>query len=75
MVNSNRPSLLELEAEIVELEEQIENQAMRDRVLAVPQRLLTEARDHHRRGNAQEVALTINCACRLLERARDEFKK
>jgi hypothetical protein len=74
MVNSNSGPLAELESEIVDLEG-ILDRATRDRVLAIPKRLFTEAEDYHRKGNAREARLTINCACRLLERAKNEFKK
>jgi hypothetical protein len=74
MVNLNSRPLLELEAEIVELEEIVDRET-RDRLLTIPKRLFAEAEDYHRKGNAQEARLTINCACRLLERAKDEFKK
>jgi hypothetical protein len=70
MVNSNRGSLSELEAEIVELEEEILDGETRDRLLTIPKRLFAEAQDYHRKGNAQEARLTINCACRLLERGK-----
>jgi hypothetical protein len=75
MVNSNRGPLLELEGEIVELEEQIPDGEMRHRLLATPKRLFAEAQDYHRKGNVQEARLTINCASRLLQRAKDEFKR
>jgi hypothetical protein len=75
MVNSNSGPLEELESEIVELEEEILDRATRDRALAIPKRLFTEAEDYHRKGNAREARLTIDCACRLLERAKNEFKK
>lgn len=74
MVNSSRASLLELEAEIVELEEEILDQENRDRLLSIPKRLFAEAQDYQRKGNAQEARLTVNCACRLLERAKNELK-
>jgi hypothetical protein len=75
MANSNSGPLAELESEIVELEGEILERATRDRVLAIPKRLFSEAEDYHRKGNAREARLTINCACRLLERAKNEFKK
>jgi hypothetical protein len=75
MVNSNSGPLVELESEIVELEGEILDRATRDRVLAIPKRLFTEAEDYHRKGNAREARLAINCACMLLERAKNEFKK
>jgi hypothetical protein len=75
MVTSNSGLLVELEAEIVELEGEIPDQATRDRVFAIPKRLFIEAQDYIRTGNAREARLTINCACKLLERAKNEFKK
>jgi hypothetical protein len=75
MADSNTISLMELEAEIVELEEEIPDRGKRDHLLAVPKRLLTEAHEYLRRGNAREARLTLNCACTLLERAKYEFKK
>jgi hypothetical protein len=75
MVIPNSEPLVELEAEIVELEEEISDRATRDRLLAIPKKLFTEAQDYCRTGNAREARLTINCACRLLERAKNEFRK
>ncbi len=75
MVNSAGGSFLELEADIVELEEKILDLETRNRLLAIPKRLFAEAQDYHRKGSAQEARLTINCACRLLERAKDALKK
>jgi hypothetical protein len=75
MVTSNSGQFVDLEAEIVELEGEIPDQATRDRLFAIPKRLFTEAQDHIRTGNAQEARLTINCACKLLERAKNESKK
>lgn len=75
MADSNTESLWELEAEIVELEEEIPDRATRDHLLAIPKRLLAEAQDYLRRGTAREARLTINCACALLERAKYQFKK
>ena len=75
MVISNGGPLVKLEAEIVELEGEIPDRATRDRLLAIPKRLVTEAHDYLRKGSAQEARLTINCACRLLERVKDEFKR
>jgi hypothetical protein len=74
MMTPSEP-LVDLETEIVELEEEISDRATRDRLLAIPRRLFTEAQDYSRKGEAQEARLTINCACRLLERAKNEFKK
>jgi len=75
MADSNTESLWELEAEIVELEEEIPDRATRDHLLAIPKRLLAEAQDYLRRGTAREARLTINCASTLLERAKYQFKK
>ena len=75
MVISNGGPLVKLEAEIVELEGEVPDQATRDRLFAIPKRLFTEAQDYIRTGNAREARLTINCACKLLERAKNEFKK
>jgi hypothetical protein len=75
MGTSNSGSLVELETEIVELEEEILDRETRERLLAIPKRLFTEAQDYHRKGNEREARLTINCACRLLERAKNAFKK
>ena len=75
MVTSNSGLLMELEAEIVELEGEIPDGAKRDRLFAIPKKLFTEAQDYIRTGDAREARLTINCACKLLERARKEFKK
>jgi hypothetical protein len=75
MVISNSGSLVELEAEIVELEGEIRDRAMRDSLLAIPKKLFTEAQDYCRKGSTREARLTINCACTLLERAKDEIKK
>jgi hypothetical protein len=75
MVTSNSGLLVELEAEIVGLEGEIPDQATRDRLFAIPKKLFTEAQDYIRTGNAREARLTINCACKLLERAKNELKK
>jgi hypothetical protein len=76
MVIAKSEPLVELvEAEIVELEEEISDRATRDRLLAIPKKLFTKARDYCRKGNAREARLTINCVCTLLERAKNEFKK
>lgn len=75
MAASISESLVELEAEIVALEGQIFDRTTRDRLLEIPKRLFTEAQDYHRRGNALEERLTVNCACRLLERVKNESKK
>ena len=73
MVASNSGPLVELEAEIVELEREIPDLATRDRLLAIPKKLFTVAQDYHRKGSTQEARLTINCACRLLERVKIEL--
>jgi hypothetical protein len=75
MVISNSSPLEELEAEIGELEEEIPDRVTRDRLLAIPKKLFTEAQDYHRKGNELEVSLIVNCACKLVERAKNEFKK
>ena len=75
MVNSNRGSLLELEAEIVDVEGEILDLETRNRLLTIPKRLFAEAQGYHRKGAAQEVRLTINCAHKLLERAKDDLRK
>jgi RNase P/RNase MRP subunit p29 len=75
MVNSNSGSLLELEAEIIDLEEEILDLETRNRFLTIPKRLVAEAQVYHRKGAAQEVRLTINCARKLLERAKEDLKK
>jgi len=67
--------LVELEAEIVELEETIPDPTTRDRLLGMPKKLFTEAREYHRKGNVQETRLTLNSAYRLVERAKRELKK
>ncbi len=75
MVTANSGLLMELEAEIVELEGEIPDRATRDCLFALSKKLFTEARDYIRTGNAREARLTINCACKLLERAKNEFKR
>lgn len=74
-MSSNSRPLAELEAEIVELEETILDPATRDRLLDMPKRLFTEAQKYHRKGNVEETRLTLNSACRLVERAKKELKK
>jgi hypothetical protein len=74
MADSNKRPFMELEAEIVELEEEILDQATRDHLLAIPKRLLIKAQDYRRTGNEREARLTINCACILLERAKQQFR-
>ena len=73
--SSNSRPLVELEAEIVELEETILDRATRDRLLDMPKKLFTEAQEYHRKGNVEETRLTLNSACRLVERAKRELKK
>ena len=75
MVTSNSEPLVELEAEIVELEGEILDRATRDCILAIPKKLFSEAQDYHRHGNEREARLTINCACQLLGRVKSEFRK
>ena len=75
MAMSKCEPLGELEAEIVELEEEIPDRATRDRVLSIPKRLVAEAQEYQRKGSAQEARLTINCACRLLERLKNGLTK
>jgi predicted ABC-class ATPase len=75
MVNSNSDPLVELEAEIVQMEEEIPDRPTRDRVLAIPKKLFTEAQNYQRKGNDRETSLIINCACRLLERAKHGLRK
>jgi hypothetical protein len=75
MVTANSDSLVELEAEIVELQEEIPDRATRDRILAIPKKLFSEAQNYHLKGSERETSLIINCACRLLERAKSELKK
>ena len=74
-MNSNSQPLVELEAEIVELEEAIPARATWDRFLDTLKKLLTEAQEYHRNGNVEETRLTLNSACRLVERAKRELKK
>jgi len=73
MVTSNSGPLVELEAEIVVLEREIPDPATRDLLLAIPKKLFTAAQDYHRKGSTQEARLTINCACKLLERVKIEL--
>ena len=70
----SRP-LMKLEADIVELEESIPDRATRRRLLEMPKKLFTEAQEYHRNGNVVEARLTLNSACRLLERAKREFQE
>ena len=74
-MSSNSRPLVQLEAEIVELEATIRDGATRDRLLAMPKKLFTEAQEYHRKGNVEETRLTLNSACRLVERAKRELKK
>ena len=74
-MSSNTRPLVELETEIVELEETILDRTTRDRLLAMPKKLFTEAREYHRKGNVEETRLTLNSASRLVERAKRELKK
>ena len=74
-MSSNSRPLVQLEAEIVELEETILDRATRDRLLNMPRKLFTEAQEYHRKGNVEETRLTLNSACRLMERAKRELKK
>lgn len=75
MVISNSSPLEELEVKIVELEEGMPDRATRDRLLAIPKKLFSEAQDYHRKGKELEASLIINCAYRLLERAKNEVKR
>jgi len=73
-MSSNGRPLVELEAEIVELEGTILDRATRDRLLDMPKKLFTEAQEYHRKGKV-ETRLTLNSACTLVERAKRELKK
>ena len=75
MVNSNSQPLVELGAEIIELEEAIPDRATWDRFLDTLKKPFTEAQDYHREGNVQEARLTLNSAFMLVERAKSELKK
>ena len=74
-MNSSIQPLIELEAAIVELEEAIPYRAKWDRLLKTLKKLFTEAQEYHRKGNVEETRLTLNSACRLVERAKKELKK
>ena len=74
-MNSNSQPLVELEAEIVELEEAIPDRATWDRFLDTLKKLFTEAQDYHREGHVQEARQTLNSAFRIVERAKRELKK
>ena len=67
-MNSISQPLVELGAEIVELEEAIPDRATWDRFLDTLKKPFTEAQDYHREGNVQEARLTLNSAFRLVER-------
>jgi len=73
MMTMNSQTLVELEAEIVELEEAFP--ATWDRLLDTLRKLLSQAQDYHRKGNLQEARLTLNSAFMLVERAKSELKK
>ena len=73
MMTMNSQTLVELEAEIVELEEAFP--ATWDRLLDTLKKLLSQAQDYHRKGNVQEARLTLNSAFMLVERAKSELKK
>jgi len=74
-MNSNSQPLVELGAEIVELEEAIPDRATWDRFLDTLKKPFTEAQDYHREGNVQEARLTLNSAFRLVERAKRELTR
>lgn len=74
MSSKSRP-LVELQAEIVELEETILDRATRDRLLDMPRKLFAEAQEYHRKGNAEETRLTLNSACRLVGQVKKQLKK
>lgn len=74
MSSKSRP-LVELEAEIVELEETILDRATRDRLLDMPRKLFAEAQEYHRKGNVEETRLTLNSACRLVGQVKKQLKK
>jgi hypothetical protein len=74
-MSSNSRPLVELEAEIVELEGTILDRATRDRLLDMPKKLFTEAQEYHRKGKVEETRLMLNSACRLVEQAKKELKK
>ena len=74
-VSLNSRALMELQAEIVELQETILDRATRDRLLDMPTRLFTAAQEYQRKGNVVEARLTLNSACRLVERAKRELNR
>jgi hypothetical protein len=74
-MNSNIEPMVELWARIVELEEEISDQARWNRLLDTLKTLFTEAQDHHRKGNMQEARLTMNSAFRLVDRTKRQLKK
>lgn len=75
MMSSKSRPLMELEAEIVELEETILDRATRDRLLGMPRKLFAEAQEYHRKGNVEEARLTLNSACRLVGQVKKQLKK
>ena len=74
-METNCQPLVELGTEIVELEETILDQATRDRLLRAPKNLFIQAQEYNRKGNMEEARLTLNSACRLVERAKRELNK
>ena len=74
-VSLNSRALMELQAEIFELEETILDRAKRDRLLDMPKRLFTEAKEYLRKGNVVEARLTLNSTFRLVERAKRELQE
>ena len=74
-MNSNIQPLVELEARIVELEEEITDRTRWNRLLDTLKKLFTEAQDHYRKGQMQEARLTLNSAFRLVERTKRVLKK
>ena len=74
-VSLNSRALMELQAEIVELEETILDRAKRDRLLDMPKRLFAEAQEYLRKGSVVEARLTLNSTFRLVERAKRELQE
>jgi hypothetical protein len=74
-VSLNSQALMELQAEIFELEETILDRATRDRLLDIPKKLFAEAQEYLRKGNVVEARLTLNSTCRLVERAKRELQE
>ena len=74
-VSLDSRTLMELQAEIFELEEAILDRATRDRLLDMPKKLFTEAQEYLRNGNVVEARLTLNSTCRLVERAKRELQE